>query len=110
MTARKLALLVLLPVSCSAPDRTITAGADTEPGWQVRLAAAVPLGTPLDSALVTMEANGFSCRQGADSVTYVWCNKTSPQRNIVQRRWQAVINFDNGRVLEVRAMTGLVGP
>jgi len=69
------------------------------------------MGTPFDSARAIMERNGFKCTSGADSVVWLWCDKFSGGKiNIVQRRWQAILNMDHGRVLEVRSNTGLIGP
>src|SRR2546426_389057 len=93
-----------------ACDRTITHGADGEPEWARRLIGAVPVGTRVDSARSTMERNGFQCSAGTDSVPHLWCDKTSGKHGLVHRRWQAVLNLDRDRVIEVRASTGLVGP
>ena len=102
--------LVAAGLACARPDRTITRGADGEPEWSRRLAAAVPRGISADSARSVMQRNGFRCQEGSDSVAYVWCDKLS-DRAIVQRRWQAVINLDSQRrVYEVRGSTGLIGP
>jgi hypothetical protein len=97
-------------LSCRASDRTITHGADGEADWSRRLAAAIPIGLSRDSARAIMEANGFQCRERADSVAYVWCSKTSSPSGVVRRRWSAVLNLDQNHVFEVRGFTGLVGP
>jgi|ERR1043166_2793617 hypothetical protein len=104
------AWLLLTTLSCRGTDRTITHGADSEGDWSRRLAAAVPIGTPKDSARRLMEANGFQCREGTDSVPYLWCSKSSASANIVTRKWSAVLNLDSNRVRAVRGLTGLVGP
>ena len=114
MHGRVVVLLSLagLVVACEGSDLTITRGAEDERRWTQRLAAAVPLMTPADSARAIMESNGFRCRAGADSVAYLWCDKESGGAHaIVRRRWQAVLNLDaEQRVFEVRGFTGLIGP
>ena len=100
--------LLILLLACG--DHTITRGADSEQEWGRRLAAVIPLGTRADTAQATMERNGFQCRTSADSVAYIWCDKMSSRFNVVRRRWQADLNLDRGRVFEVRAFTGLIGP
>ena len=103
--------LALGASACDPRDQTITRGADGAPEWSRRLSAAVPLGAPVDSARLVMEHNGFQCREGADSVAYIWCDKLSVKKAPVQRRWQAVMTLDEQRrVHQVRASTGLTGP
>jgi len=103
-------MTILLFSLLGCRDRSITRGADGEREWSRRLAGAVPLGTPAESAQAIMERNGFQCRAGADSVAYLWCDKMSAKINVVRRRWQAVLNLNRGQVFEVRAFTGLIGP
>jgi hypothetical protein len=114
MNGRIVALLGLtgLLVACDSSDLTITRGAEDARGWTQRLAAAVPLATPADSAREIMERNGFRCRAGADSVAYLWCDKESGGTYVVvRRRWQAVLNLDaEQRVFAARGFTGLIGP
>jgi hypothetical protein len=114
MNCRRSGFLAFLSASlaCAPPDGTITRGADGEREWARNLAAAIPLGISGDSAQAVMERNGFRCHTGADSVVYLWCDKYSGGRAaVVRRRWQAVLNLDDGRrVFEARASTGLIGP
>lgn len=112
MSVRTIAGIALITAgfACAGLDRTITRGADGEPEWSRRLAAAVPLGISADSARSVMLRNGFQCQEGADSVAYIWCDKLA-DKAVVKRRWQAVINLDSQRhVYEVRGSTGLIGP
>lgn len=104
-------ILVTVAVGC-AGDRSITHGADGSPEWDRRLAAAIPIGIPRDSAQAVMLRNGFRCELGADSVRHLWCDKTGGGRfAVVRRRWQAVLNLDtNDRIARVRATTDLTGP
>jgi hypothetical protein len=102
--------LLVATVACAASDRSITRGADGESDWSRRLAAAIPLGIPADSARSTMQRNGFDCHDGVDRVAYIWCDKLS-NKPVVKRRWQAVIKLNSRRVVyEVRGSTGLIGP
>jgi hypothetical protein len=113
VTIRILLAYLCVPVllGCGPRDRTITRGADTPAAWQQRLAAAIPVGMPADSARRLMEQHGFHCRTGVDSVAFLWCDKRSAADASVMRRWQAVLNLDDARrVFEVRGFTGLIGP
>ena len=96
--------------SCGPADHSITRGADGENDWSRRLAAAVPVGTSADSARSTMERNGFACGAIAGTVADLQCDKTSPRRGVVQRRWRALLSADRGRVIAVRAVTALETP
>ena len=100
---------VFLVGACRGPDRTITRGADDLSAWERRLAAAVPVGMPEDSALATMRANGFQCDRGTEPALFLSCRKQS-SGDIVVRKWQAVISLSGGRVIMANAFTGLVGP
>jgi hypothetical protein len=99
-------------VVCGGCDRSITHGADGKRDWARRLAAAVPVSTPADSARAILERNGFHCQAGADSAAFLWCEKESGGKaTIVRRRWQAVLTLDaQQRVVAVRASTRLIGP
>jgi hypothetical protein len=104
-------ILLTLAAGCVG-DRSITRGADGSPEWDRRLAAAIPIGIPLDSAKAVMLRNGFRCELGADGVRYLWCDKNGGGRfSVVRRRWQAVLNLDTSdRIARVRATTDLTGP
>jgi len=110
--ARTAAIIIVLfiALACGNRDTSITHGADGQPEWSRRLSAAVPLGISVDSAGRIMESNGFRCREGADSVFYLSCEKLS-SKAVVQRRWQAVLNLDaRRRVYGVRGFTALIRP
>jgi len=99
--------LLLIALACAQQDTSITHGADGQPEWSRRLAAAVPLGVAVDSARRIMDTNGFHCHEGADSVSYLSCEKLSGKA-VVQRRWQAIVNLDaQRRVHDVRGSTAL---
>ena len=110
MTHVGVVLSLALLAGC-AGDRSITHGADGEREWNRKLHAAVPLGTPRDSAVATLERNGFRCVAPNQSRESRWCDKWSGGKMaIVRRRWQAVIEFEGERVTTVRASTNLTGP
>jgi len=91
-----------------ARDDSITHGADGAPEWNRRLAAAIELGLPIDSARLVMERNGFRCELLTGDL---WCDKKSGGRfAIVRRRWQATLAISDGRVRAIKATTGLIGP
>ena len=104
-------LCLTLAAACAA-DNSITHGADGKPEWDRRLAAAIPIGIPVDSARAIMLESGFHCGIGADSVRHLSCDKDGGGRfAIVRRRWRAVLDLDTAdRVQRVRATTSLTGP
>lgn len=98
---------LFIALSCGSRDTSITHGADGQPEWSRRLAAAVPLGSSVDSVRRIMESNGFQCREEADSGFHLSCAKLSGKA-VVQRRWQAFVDLDARRlVYEVRGSTAL---
>jgi ketosteroid isomerase-like protein len=112
MRTRQLSTLLLCAalLGC-ARDATITRGADSDRHWTRRLEAAVPVGTPLDSARATMERNGFRCESNPTAVEALWCEKTSSARlRAVRRHWQAWFTVVDGRVTAVRCETELRRP
>ena len=111
-SARNFSLLSLslIAFACSTRDTSITHGADGQPEWSRRLAAAVPPGIPGDSARRVMESSGFRCRTRADSGSHLSCDKISGTL-MVERRWQAIIDLDaQGRVNQVSGSTALSRP
>ena len=104
-------LLLAVAAGCGR-DRSITHGADGSSDWDRRLAAAIPIGIPLDSARAIMLHNGFHCELVTDRSRQLWCDKSGGGRfAVVRRRWHAVLDLDTGdRIARVRASTGLTGP
>lgn len=102
--------VLFIALACANGDISITHGADGRPEWSRRLAAGVPLGISVDSARRIMERNGFRCREAAESISSLWCEKLS-RTAFVQRRWQAAFSLDTQRrVNAVRGSTGLTSP
>lgn len=106
-----LALIVTL-VQCRPRDESITRGADGGNDWNRHLAAAVPIGMPMDSARTVLTRNGFQCGLGADTVRYFRCQKDGGGRfEFARRRWIAILYIDQqNRVSGIRATTGMIGP
>jgi hypothetical protein len=103
-------VLLLIAPACANRETSITHGADGQPEWSRRLAAGVSLGISADSARHIMESSGFTCREGADGVFYLSCEKRS-RKGIVQRRWHAIVNLDaRRRVHDVHGSTALTRP
>jgi hypothetical protein len=77
--------------------------------------ALAPPGTTVDSAKLRVEAKGFGCTTqhgvfaGHDSSDYLWCD-ASDGGVPVFRRWQVALFLKSGRVADVAATTGLIGP
>ena len=104
-------LLCTFFLCACAKDRTITRGAEGVHDWQRRLETAIPIGTTGDSATRLLVANGFNCPSKENTDSTIWCDKYSGGRfEIVRRRWQALLHVHTGRVISVRASTGLIGP
>jgi len=112
-STRRLAMLMsglFVAAGCSNRDTSITHGADGEPEWSRRLAAAVPLGIAVDSARRILEGSGFRCGKTPDSASVLSCEKVSGKA-VVQRRWNALVKPDSQRrVYEVFGSTGLSRP
>jgi len=103
------AVLVCGVIVCCARDSTITRGADGDSHWRRRISAADPVGTSLDDARVTMEANGFKCETISSGAEALGCEKTSAARlGVVRRQWQAWFAAADGRVTAVRSATTLL--
>lgn len=76
----------------------------------------VPVGTPVDDAQRFMEREGFKCSRSTNAefldrkgLDYIYCDR-SEGSGFVQRRWQVAVVHRDGKVVEVLASTGLVGP
>ena len=103
-------LLFGVSIGCSR-DHSITHGADGSPEWTRRLANAVPIGLPRDSAWAILERNGFHCRLDSAATASFWCDKESRGRfTIVRRHWRAFLAVQGGHIAAVQATTGLTGP
>lgn len=94
---------------------SVTGGIEEPPRMVEAVLAKVPVGTPVDDAQRFMEREGFKCscstneqfldRKGLD---YIYCDRSVG--GIVQRRWQVAVVHKDGKVVEVLASTGLIGP
>lgn len=76
------------------------------------IAAAVPLGTPVDDAKKKMEQRGFNCRLmtlPGKKETYLSCYTTGPGV-IVVRQWSVTFEVVDGKVGEGRISSDLLGP
>ncbi|HEY1187068.1 MAG TPA: hypothetical protein VGE74_05390 [Gemmata sp.] len=113
----RIACLVLLIAShtgCTS-SRAVTRGIEEPPRMVEAILAHVPLGTPVEDAQRFMEREGFKCsrRTSADfldrkSLDYIYCDRS--ESSVVSRRWQVAVVYRDGKVVEVLASTGLVGP
>jgi hypothetical protein len=76
----------------------------------------VPVGTPIEDASRFMEREGFECSRSTDAEVpdrkrdYLYCNRWESIGFLVSRRWHVSIAYRDGKVTEVTASTGLVGP
>ena len=109
------AVMLAAVVGC-ASTRSATQGIEEPPHMVEAVLSQIPVGTSVDDAQRFMEREGFTCsrsnneafldRKGLD---YVHCDR-SDGSGFVQRRWQVAVVHKDGKVVEVLATTGLVGP
>jgi hypothetical protein len=111
-----LAAMVLVIVAGCTGTRSVTRGIEEPPRMVEAILGRVPVGTPVDDAQRFMEREGFTCTRTADGkfldregLDYVYCDRSEGE-GVVQRRWQVAIVHRDGKVAEVLASTGLVGP
>ena len=76
----------------------------------------VPIGSSVDTAQARLEREGFRCAlthgpfAEHPATDYLWCDATVGAGSPVTRRWQVAVFEDSGRVRDVAAKTGLIGP
>ena len=77
--------------------------------------AHIPVGTSTDDAQRFMEREGFACSRESNAefldrkgLDYIYCDRSEGGR--IQRRWQVALVHRDGKIAEVIASTGLVGP
>lgn len=94
---------------------SVTRGLTTSADMANQISAKVPTGTPVDDAQEFMEREGFTCTRTANGdwgerkgLDYLYCDRT--EGGVVSRRWQIAIVHADGKVTEVLANTGLIGP
>lgn len=75
----------------------------------------VPVGASVTAAEQYMKTQGFDCSRKVNAefgsrsgIDYLYCDRREGW--LVQRRWQIAVIHRDGRVTEVEAGTGLVGP
>jgi len=77
---------------------------------------AAPVGSSVETARRFMEREGFHCTEKTNSsfsedrtgIDYLYCGRS--EGLIVQRKWMVAIVHRKGKVVEVLANTGLIGP
>src|SRR5262245_40488979 len=114
MRAVVAAAMLAAAAGCTGP-RSETRGIE-EPARMVEaILMHVPIGTPVDDAQRFMEGEGLKCSRTTngrfgdrDGLDYVYCDRS--EGGLVQRRWRMAIGYRDGKVTEVLADTGLVGP
>ena len=109
-----LMVLVAMGLGCGS-SHSVTRGVQEPRRMIAAILGQIPVGTSVADAERFMRPEGFKCsettngefldRQGLD---YLYCDRSDS--GIVQRRWQVAIVHRDGKVSEVLASTGLVGP
>src|SRR5713101_3012007 len=109
-----LTVLLAMGVGC-ASSHSVTRGIQEPPRMIEVILDQIPVGTSLADAERFMQSEGFKCSQttngeflGHRGLDYLYCDRSDG--GIVQRRWQVAIVHGDGKVSEVLASTGLVGP
>jgi hypothetical protein len=102
-------------VAGCATSSGLTRGIKEPSDMQRIVRTAVPPGSDLQDAQRFMEKEGFHCSRqtntsfgGRIGIDYLWCDRSDG--GVVKRRWQVAIVHQNGKVSEILATTGLVGP
>ena len=92
-----------------------TRGIEEPPRMVEAVLGQVPVGTPIDDAQRFMEQEGFTCSRSTNKpfldrtgLDYIYCDRS--EGGLTFRRWQVAAVHRDGKVTEVLASTGLVGP
>lgn len=114
MRVHQLAVLMASFAGCTG-TRAITQGIEDPPRMVEAIVDRVPVGTPVDDAQRFMQREGFSCSRRTneafldrEGLNYIYCSRS--EGGIVRRKWKVAILHRDGKVIEVLASTGLVGP
>jgi hypothetical protein len=108
-------IIVALVAGGYAGTRSVTRDIEELPRMVEAVLGQIPVGTPIDDAQRFMEREGFACSRKTNAefldrmgLDYVDCDRS--EGGIVRRRWQVAVVHRDGKVTEVIARTGLVGP
>jgi hypothetical protein len=105
-----------LLVACHrAPDAF--ARAQTPADLRAVVLAVVPIGLTADSGRRILERQSFACELASNAtfgsrerLDYVYCQRSTQADVSVARRSQVALVLTGGRITDVRAATGLIGP
>ena len=111
-------MAVLAAAVGSAGLPTVTRDVAGPPRMVEAVLGRVPVGTPVEDAHRFMESEGFACSRevndeddDADGLDCLYCDRSDGGLfSWVLRRWQVSIYHRDGKVVEVKANTGFVGP
>jgi hypothetical protein len=108
--------VILAALASCTNTRSITRDISEVPRMMEAVLAQAPVGTPIAEVQSFMEREGFKCslctndafldRKGLD---FIYCDRFDGG-GFVKRRWQVAVVYRDGKVVEVLASTGLVGP
>src|SRR5262245_34761314 len=109
-----IAVAVSSIAGCASPP-PVTRGID-EPAQMVEaVLGRAPVRTPVEAAERFMAHEGVTCARQPDAAPigrpgmgYVYCDRFEGLG--IKRRWQVAVVHRDGKVVEVLASTGLVGP
>jgi hypothetical protein len=106
--------MLLSAAGCDRP-RHITHGIEEPRRMTEAILRQIPAGTPIDDAQQFMEQEGFKCSRedneafrDPSGMNYIYCVRS--EGSIVTRRWQVAVVHRKGKVVEVLAITWLIGP
>ena len=107
---------VLAAITGCTSTRSVTRGIEEPPRMIEAVLGQVPIGNTVEDAQRFMEREGFTCSRNSNKpfldrkrLDYIYCDR-SDGSGFVQRRWQVAVVHRDGKVVEVLASTGLVGP
>jgi hypothetical protein len=111
-----LATVCVILAGCGS-THSITRGISESPRMVEAILGQIPIGTPVEDAQRFMKREGFECSRTTNGslgdrhgIDYVYCDRSESVGFPVSQRWQVVLVYRDGKVTEVLASTGLVGP
>lgn len=112
MTQKMLIILFFASIGCHSGEKISVLKLPEEPGAAQSEILRVVAGKPLAEARRIMEENGFRCSTltNGKGDTELYCDKHTPEKFPVSRRWQVVLTQENGVVKDATVTVGLVGP
>ncbi|MBL8995168.1 MAG: hypothetical protein JNM63_17605 [Spirochaetia bacterium] len=117
---RNLFVLLLLGCSPCASSSEYMKWTDTDQAFRSELLRLIPIGTEVSAAKKIMDRNGFSVNESSGPFAgirddlkgkpFLYCDRERSAGFLISRRYQATLVFENHKVIDIAATTGLIGP